>query len=150
MGKWARLRSWLPAILWAGVISGLSTDTFSEQHTSVIVVPVLHWLLPHANAATIEALHGLIRKSAHFTEYFIFSILLAGALRGPEHGWKWRWAVWALVIAAGYAALDEFHQSFVPSRTASPWDALLDTAGATAAQIFLWFWYLPREKVTSG
>jgi VanZ family protein len=150
MGKWARLRSWLPAILWAGVISSLSTDTFSAEHTSLIIVPVLRWLLPHASAATIEMLHGLIRKSAHFTEYFIFSLLLVRALRGPKDGWRWRWAIWAVAIAAGYAASDEFHQSFVPSRTASPWDALLDTVGAMAAQVFLWLWYLQREKVASG
>jgi VanZ family protein len=48
------------------------------------------------------------------------------------------WAVLALVIAAGYSALDEFHQSFVPSRTASPWDSLLDTFGAAAAQVVMW------------
>lgn len=148
MGTWARVKSWLPAALWAAVISILSTDTFSSEHTSLFIVPILHWLFPHAGAATIETLHGLIRKSAHFTEYFIFSMLLLRGTRGPEHGWKWRWAIWAIAIAAGYAALDEFHQSFVPSRTASPWDALLDTTGATAAQVFLWIWYLPGRKVT--
>lgn len=148
MGRWDRVKAWLPAILWAGVISSLSTDTFSAEHTSVIIVPILQWLFPHASHATIEALHGLIRKSAHLTEYFIFSILLVRGLRGPERGWMLRWAIWAVAIAAGYAALDEFHQSFVPSRTASPWDALLDSVGATAAQVFLWIWYLPERKVT--
>ena len=148
MGTWARVKSWLPAILWAAVISALSTDTFSAEHTSLVIVPILHWLFPQASAATIEELHGLIRKSAHLAEYFIFSMLLLRGMRGPELGWKWRWAIWAIAIAAGYAALDEFHQSFVPSRTASPWDALLDTTGATAAQVFLWLWCLPGRKVT--
>jgi VanZ family protein len=148
MGIWIRVKSWLPAVLWAAVICSLSTDIFSSEHTSLIIVPILHWLFPHAGVATIETLHGLIRKSAHFTEYFFFSMLLLRGVRGPEHRWKWRWAIWAVAIAAGYAALDEFHQSFVPSRTASPWDALLDTVGATAAQVFLWIWYLPGRKVT--
>jgi VanZ family protein len=53
-----------------------------------------------------------------------------------------------VVIVLGYAALDEFHQVFVPSRHASPWDALLDTTGAAAAQVVLWLWYLPRRNVT--
>ncbi len=48
------------------------------------------------------------------------------------------------------AALDEFHQSFVPSRTASPWDALLDTTGAAAAQIFLWLRLALRASMTSA
>ena len=36
------LKKWLPAIAWAGVISGLSTDTFSSEHTSLFILPVLH------------------------------------------------------------------------------------------------------------
>jgi VanZ family protein len=85
-------------------------------------------------------MHFLVRKSAHFTEYFFFGLLLFRGVRGENDGWKLRWAVCALAIAAGYSALDEFHQSFVPSRTASPWDSLLDTVGATAGQIVLSLW----------
>ena len=92
-------------------------------------------------------MHAVIRKTAHLTEYFIFSIFLIYGLRGKERGWTLRWAIWAVAIAAGYAALDEFHQSFVPSRTASPWDALLDTVGASLAQVFLWLWYIRNEKL---
>jgi VanZ family protein len=135
---WSRVQLWLPAIAWACLISILSTDAFSSEHTSRFIVAALHWLFPGASGATFELLHAVIRKSAHLTEYFIFSIFLVRALRGKDRGWTLRWAVWAIAIAASYAALDEFHQSFVASRTASPWDSLLDTTGATAAQIFLW------------
>jgi VanZ family protein len=145
---WTRVKNWLPAIAWACLISFLSTDVFSSDHTSRFIIPVLHVLIPQASAETLELLHAIIRKSAHLTEYFIFSILLMRALRGQERGWKLRWAIWAVVLAAGYASLDEFHQSFVPSRTASPWDALLDTVGASVAQIVLWLWHLPRGGVT--
>ena len=85
-------------------------------------------------------MHFFIRKSAHFTEYFVFSLLLFRALKEKDQRWRLRWAIWALAIAAGYSALDEFHQSFVPSRTASPWDSLLDTTGAAAAQLALGLW----------
>jgi VanZ family protein len=67
-------------------------------------------------------------------------------LRGEDRGWKLRWAIWAVVIAAGYASFDEFHQSLVPSRTASPWDALLDTLGASAAQVSLWLWHFLHTR----
>jgi len=146
----ARAKNWLPAIAWACVISVLSTDVFSSQHTSRFIIPILHWIFPHAGAETLALMHAIIRKSAHFTEYFLFSMLLLRALRGEDRGWKMRWAIWAVVIAAGYAGLDEFHQSFVPSRTASPWDALLDTVGASAAQIFLWIWHVSRMRATSA
>jgi VanZ family protein len=141
---WAAVKNWLPAIAWAGVISSLSTDIFSSEHTSRFIIPVLRWLFPHWSNDTLELMHGIIRKSAHVTEYFIFSIFLLRAIRGKNREWTLRWAVWAVVIAAGYAALDEFHQSFVPSRTASPWDALIDTVGASAAQAVLWLWHSRR------
>jgi VanZ family protein len=150
VGLWVRWKNWLPAIAWAGLISVLSTDIFSSQHTSALIIPVLHWLFPQASTQTLELLHALIRKLAHFTEYFILSIFLVRGLRGKDRGWKLRWTIWAVVIAAGYASFDEFHQSFVPSRTASPWDAMLDILGALAAQIFLWLWRLPRVRDASA
>ena len=140
------LKYWLPAIAWAIVISLASTDAFSASHTSRIIVPILRWLFPHAGAATIEWLHFLIRKAAHFIEYFLFSVILLRAVRGENRGWRIRWAIAALAIAAGYSALDEFHQSFVPSRTASPWDSLLDTTGAAVAQFVFWLWFQFRIK----
>jgi VanZ family protein len=145
---WTRVKNWLPAIAWAGVISILSTDLFSSDHTSAFIIPLLHWLFPHAGAETLELMHAVVRKTAHVTEYFIFSIFLMLGLRGKDRVWKLRWAIWAVVIAAGYASLDEFHQSFVASRTASPWDALLDTTGAAAAQVVLWLWHLRKGNVT--
>jgi VanZ family protein len=148
VGLSERAKNWLEAVAWAGLISILSTDVFSSEHTSRFILPALRWLFPHAGAETLELMHLLIRKTAHFTEYFIFSLLLAHALHGKDRAWKLRWAVWAVAIAAGYAALDEFHQSFVASRHASPWDALIDTTGATVAQVVLWLWQLRNRKVT--
>jgi VanZ family protein len=143
-----QVRYWLEVFAWACLISSLSTDSFSSQHTSVFIIPLLRFLFPHAGPETLNLMHGFIRKMAHFTEYFIFSVLLLHGLRGKDRGWKLRWAIWAVVIAAGYASLDEFHQAFVPSRHASPWDALLDTTGAAVAQVVLSLWYLSRAKVT--
>jgi VanZ family protein len=146
---WPRVKNWLPAIAWACLISFLSTDVFSSEHTSRFIIPLLHLLIPQASAETLEVMHAIIRKSAHLTEYFILGVLLHRALRGDERGWKLRWALWAIAIAAAYASLDEFHQSFVPSRTASPWDALIDTIGSSAAQIVMRLWNSKKGNVTS-
>ncbi|MBZ5699214.1 MAG: VanZ family protein [Acidobacteriia bacterium] len=135
------LKLWLPAIGWAGVISWASTDAFSATHTSGFILPILHWLFPHASAETLDWLHLCIRKAGHFAEYFVFSLFLLRALRGEHRGWQLRWAIAALAIAAGYSVLDEFHQSFVLSRAASPWDSLIDTSGAATAQVALWLWF---------
>jgi VanZ family protein len=137
--RWLKL--WLPAIVWAGVISWASTDAFSATHTSRFILPILHWLFPHASAETLDWLHFCIRKAGHFAEYFVFSLFLLRALRGEHRGWQLRWAIAALAIAAGYSVLDEFHQSFVPSRTASLGDSLIDTSGSATAQVVLWLWF---------
>ena len=134
----ARVRRWIPVVLWAILISTFSTDIFSSRITSRFIVPALRWLFPHASMDTIELLHHLIRKGAHVFEYFFFGTLLFRAIRGSGRGWTIRWAASTIALAAVYAAGDEFHQSFVPSRGASPWDALLDTAAAATAVLVLW------------
>ena len=114
------MRSWLPVIAWAILISVASTDSFSPEHTGHFITPVLHWLFPSASVHRLDLVNHYIRKAAHVIEYFLFSILLFRVIRGKNCGWQLRWAIMALAIAAGYSAFDEFHQSFVPSRTASP------------------------------
>ena len=52
-------------------------------------------------------------------------------------------------MAALFSMLDEFHQSFVPSRTSSPWDSLLDTTGAAFAQLAGWIWLRSRQNPTA-
>ena len=135
------LRAWWPALAWAGVIFILSTDSFSAANTGSIIEPVLRWLFHSITNHQIHMIHHLIRKTAHFSEYFIFYLLLFRGARGARAGWRWTWAIAALSIAAGYSVLDEIHQAFVISRTASPWDSLLDSTGAFVASfiVFLWF-----------
>jgi VanZ family protein len=130
MNRWRYL--W-PALLWAGAICVFSTELFGAEDTSRFLLPVLRWLLPHATMATLLDLHHLIRKFAHVFEYFVLGILVMRAIRGARTGWDWRWAMGALAICVAWACLDEFHQAFVPGRTASPWDALLDSSAALAA-----------------
>jgi VanZ family protein len=135
------LRRWVPAAAWAILIFSVSTDTFSSDNTGRIILPFLRWLFPHAQPDTLDLLHHFIRKSAHITEYFIFSILVYRAVKGPQRSWQLRWAILTVAIVAAYSATDEFHQVFVPSRTASPWDSLLDTFGAVIAQVAVWIWH---------
>ena len=145
-----RLVAWLPALLWSGLIYFASTDTFSAAHTSRIIDPVLRWLFPFFNEIQIDALHFAIRKCAHFTEYFIFYILLYRGIRAGRSGWHWSWAFAAWFIAAAYSALDEIHQSFVASRTASAWDSLLDSTGALVALLVLFLFYRLSRRTNAA
>ena len=128
-----------------------STDSFSAEHTSRVIVPVLHWCLPRASAATLDLLHEFLRKCAHVFEYSVLSVLLFRAVRAPARGWHFRWAATALFFAAVFAASDEIHQVFVPSRGPSIWDVMLDTTAAAAVQLILWRWLGRRApSPTSG
>jgi VanZ family protein len=135
------LRHWWPAMAWAGAIFLFSTGYFGGEHTSRFILPFLRWLLPDASPETLTQLHFLVRKAGHFGEYFLFSLLVLRGLRGEASGWKWSWGLTALGISAGYAALDEFHQYFVPSRGAAWQDVFLDSAGAIAAQACARLWF---------
>ncbi|MGA8142268.1 MAG: VanZ family protein [Candidatus Acidiferrales bacterium] len=137
------LKVWWPALVWAVLISSFSTGAFTTEHTSRFIVPFLHWLLPHASAEKLSSIHHVIRKCGHFTEYFVFSLLVLRGFRAGHREFGLRWALLVILIVAGYATLDEYHQSFVPGRGAAVTDVLLDTSGGIAAQaiaalLFLW------------
>jgi VanZ family protein len=128
------LALWWPALAWAVVISLFSTGTFTADNTGRIIIPMLHWLFPSLPPQTLALIHHIIRKCAHFTEYFILSLLILRGIRAGRHGTKLAWAVLAIVLVAGYASLDEFHQRFVPGRTPAVTDVLIDTTGGATAQ----------------
>lgn len=126
---------WLPPVVWMAVIAWFSTGTWSADNTQSMLRPILSWLAPSASQAQVAILHGFVRKLAHLTEYGILAALWFRAFAGGarlSRAWS---AVAALGLAVGWAGLDEFHQSFVPRRTASPWDVLIDSTGALLALV---------------
>jgi VanZ family protein len=138
-----RVTRWLAAVSWATLISILSTSWFSGDHTGSVLLPLLGFLFPSASPATLALMHHLVRKLAHFTEYFVLSVLLYRAL-AESPAWSLRAAVIAVGSAGLYSVADEAHQIFVPGRTPAIGDCLLDLSGAAAAQLLLAVW-LPRR-----
>ena len=126
------LKYWLPLFIWLGVIFVGSTEVMSAEQTSRFLVPFLRWLDPQISFAAIAAIHFALRKLGHLTEYAIFAALLWRALRcGTCLQAKMSILfLLAWLAAAIFAVTDEFHQSFVPSRTASPIDIMIDICGA--------------------
>jgi VanZ family protein len=122
-------------LAWAAVIFWASGSQFSAANTGRWIVPILHWLFPSASAGALEQMHFAIRKCGHFTEYFAFGLLTLRAIRAGRRELRLRWALTAIAIAACYATLDEWHQSFVPGRGGLELsDILIDTASSALAQ----------------
>lgn len=133
-----RLKYWFPAICVAILISLFSTHYFNGEQTARVILPLLRWLFPSASHRLLHLMHFVIRKTAHVTEFAVFSIAVFHGVRGERRGWRLEWAVITLLIAASYAGLDEWHQSFVPLREARFRDVLIDSAGALFAQVLVW------------
>lgn len=116
--------------------------------TSLFVRPMLEFLFPNADEATLQFYHAIIRKCAHLAEYGALGFVAARAFRYSRRATlSNRWWLKAAILALLIAATDEFHQSFDPSRTATPYDVLLDLAGAilgvagyaSASKLYSWF-----------
>src|SRR5215212_6424261 len=115
---------YLPLVLWLGFISFASSGSFSAANTSRIIGPLVLWLYPNTSAETLLTVHMIPRKMAPFAEYAVLGFLAARAFRGSLLRRKWFLVSLALIIV--YALLDEYHQSFVPSRTATVYDSFID------------------------
>ncbi len=136
MSPGSAVRFWLPPILWAGVIFAASSDVLSSAHSGSWLATLINAIIGHPlPPSQFDAVHFALRKAGHLSEYGILGALLFRAFRAERSGWNLRWAVAAIALAAAVGSLDEWHQMFVPSRTASAWDTLVDTAGAALAQV---------------
>ena len=147
MSSFRNFRYWVPVFLWMSFIFWMSTGTFSAENTSLIIEPLFHFLMPSISPEQMQLVHGLIRKSGHITEYFILGILLFRAFRGASkelQGLRWGFSSFAVVLL--YAVSDEFHQSFVLTRTASLFDVGIDIVGGVLAQGVSILWTFRSRK----
>ena len=143
------LKAWIAAVLWLIVIAIESTAWLSAHNTSRILYPLFHFLFG-LDWERFEVWHFYIRKGGHVFGYGLLSILLFRAWRATLPAatgarWTLRWANIAVLGTALVASLDEWHQSFIPSRTGTPRDVLLDTIAGIAAQILVFLWVKSSE-----
>ena len=144
-----KLLAWLPTLLWLCVLALFSTDLFSAEHTGRVLEKILQALFGRISHHTFVQTHFLIRKAAHFCSYGLLSALAFFSWRatlGSLQRWTLRWALLGILTASVAGGLDEFHQSFLPSRTSNFHDVLLDTAGAVFFQLVIALVIASRES----
>lgn len=82
-----------------------------------------------------QRIHYYVRKTAHFSEYFILAVAISLPLY--VYGIRGIWLVLtSLILCTGFACLDEYHQLFVRGRGASVKDVMIDSFGALFGIIF--------------
>ncbi len=159
-------RNWWPALVWLGIIRLESTDTASFDNTLGWLHTVLVFLFPHISGALVWQLNEVLRKTGHFLGYGVLSVLVFFALRYTNRDqlspllqrrwgtclhdlWRMEWVLLGVSVTVITAALDEIHQTFIPSRSGRWQDVVLDTCGAVVLQVMVYFfsrWALNRRS----
>ena len=150
-GAFQRLRYWGPLVLWMAVIFWASADSSSGKRGSRILGPLLRWWMPEASTQRMEEVMFLIRKGAHVSEYAVLAWLAWRVFLGVRHSTKAPQPLRAALLAWGlsvmYAVSDEWHQTFVPTRVGTPWDVLIDAAGAALGMALAGLWWRWRRPL---
>ena len=142
------VRAWWPAVVWIGLITFESTDFFSSEHTGSLLYTLLTRLFGQINFYDFLIFHHYLRKTGHVVGYGMLSLLLLRGWRatlGRVHTLLLRTALLSWLGTAFVAAMDEWHQSYIPSRTGTVWDVALDSVAGVAFLLVAYFWLRPSD-----
>ena len=144
-----KLRAYWPVLLWMCLIFLISTDLGSSSNSGRFIGPLVRWIYPTATEQDIRLVQAVVRKSGHLVEYAILALLIwRGRCIEAQQWRRWTWLeFWTVVlVCAVYAASDEWHQSFVPTRQGSPYDVLIDTVGVMLGLASIQLWYARKRE----
>lgn len=146
-----RLWRYGPLALWIGLIFFASTGNLSASNTSRFMRPLLLWLFPDISLSDLLFVNFLVRKAAHITEYALLALLAARAFLTSSHDkLRTKWFIAAFALVAVCALLDEYHQSFLGTRTSTIYDSLIDMCGGAIALALVLLWRSCRRSKAGG
>jgi len=137
------LSAWLPVMLAIGCIALESQTFFGADHTSGPLRHIVEWFTGPLTQPQWWRLHIILRKCGHFTGYGVVSLTWFRAVwmsyRTERSRGARQLSVHLLAMLGTFlvASADEFHQSFLPNRTGTPVDVLIDCTGALLVQIVI-------------
>jgi len=143
------LRAWWPAAVWIGLISIESTDMFSSQNTGSMLYAVLTRFFGPINLYDFLIFHHYLRKTGHVVGYGMLALLLLRGWRatlGYSRSLLARTSLLSWIGTVFVASLDEWHQSFIPSRTGTVRDVILDSIAGLVFLLIAYLW-LQRSKL---
>jgi VanZ family protein len=131
------LRAWWPALVWVVLICFESTDFFSSEHTGGMLYSLLSHFFGQLDLYAFEIFHHYLRKTGHVMGYGMLGLLLLRGWRATlDHDGRQvaKTVLLSWLGTAFVASMDEWHQSYIPSRTGTWRDAVLDSV---AGLVFL-------------
>lgn len=135
---------WLLVVAWMAIIFIFSNDPASVSDAkSGFVIDLFNAFGVDLSSRFGELANFIVRKAAHFTEYFILFMLLYNALAENN---SWKKAVFISLIAVFlYSCSDEFHQTFIKGREGRFRDVLIDTTGGAFGALLVKIWVALRK-----
>ena len=131
--------AWLPVAIGCTIVACESTAYFGADHTTGPLRTIWQWLFGPIGDERWDLIHHILRKTGHFVGYGLLGVVWLRAWRMTRpRAVFFTDALLALLGTALVASGDEFHQTFLPNRTGSPWDVLLDCAGAAVLICATW------------
>ncbi len=130
-----KIISWAAVALWMLLIFRLSSQVADTSNgLSLGVTEQINRILANLTQIKVDTLNHIVRKSAHFTAYLILALLCLNAVRvsGVLGRKRYLTVIWICIL---YSISDEIHQLFVPGRSGSPKDVIIDTSGAVVGII---------------
>ena len=125
--KYKKVIAWLLFVSWLILIFYFSNQPGSIS--SDLSNNVLKTILNNLAISNFTVLAGILRKLAHFSEYFILSFLTLNLVKQYKVVSPYDFML-VMFFCFFYASSDEFHQLFIENRTASFLDVLLDYSGS--------------------
>lgn len=129
---------WMLLIFFFSSQNGMVSEANSDQVASKIIDVATSIMKKDISLdqkqELIEESRVYIRKSAHFTLYFILNILVYFTLK--IYGVKYSFLL-SVLFCFLFACTDEFHQLFVSERTGKILDVFIDTTGAIMSSFLL-------------
>lgn len=95
-----------------------------------LIPPINNMQEPDRTTVIETVVTPIVRKMAHFSIYTMLGILTMNYMSTIEEKKISKKAIYALVFCALYAVTDEFHQFFIPGRSAEIRDVCIDSSGA--------------------
>ena len=141
-----KLISWILLLAWMAFIFYMSQQIgqVSSGQSGKIVL-LLSKIGIEISKDNISNITFIIRKSAHFTEYFILYILLFNVIKHYIHTKKIIfYSIMGVII---YAVSDELHQYFVPERSSTIKDVFIDSCGGIVASIVNNLFYKVKNMI---